>query len=174
MIYKLLTTAEWRAAEAAGVYGGSDFDRGDGFIHFSAADQVVETAARVFAGQNVLTMLIVDSARACAGRSPGAARCSRTSTGRCRCARWSRWCCCPTTSRSTRRWPRRYRERRGRLTQDRVNGTVTVDCLPSAAVASTRTLVGALPIAFHNSSRTQPPVIVASVPVDARNPAAWV
>ncbi|GAA1882804.1 DUF952 domain-containing protein [Asanoa iriomotensis] len=60
MIYKLLSTAEWRAAEAAGVYAGSDFDRGDGFIHFSAADQVVETAARVFAGQSDLTMLAVD------------------------------------------------------------------------------------------------------------------
>ncbi|GIF73989.1 DUF952 domain-containing protein [Asanoa siamensis] len=60
MIYKLLATAEWRAAEAAGVYEGSDFDRGDGFIHFSAADQVVETAARVFAGQTDLTMLAVD------------------------------------------------------------------------------------------------------------------
>ena len=60
MIYKLLTTAEWQAARAAGVYTGSDFDRGDGFIHFSAADQVVETAARVFAGQTGLTMLTVD------------------------------------------------------------------------------------------------------------------
>ncbi|MEV0720105.1 DUF952 domain-containing protein [Asanoa sp. NPDC050611] len=60
MIYKLLTTAEWHAAEAAGVYEGSDFDRGDGFIHFSAGDQVVETAARVFAGQTGLTMLAVD------------------------------------------------------------------------------------------------------------------
>ncbi|SNS68930.1 Predicted acetyltransferase [Asanoa hainanensis] len=60
VIYKLLATAEWRAAEAAGVYAGSDFDRGDGFIHFSGADQVVETAARVFAGQTGLTMLAVD------------------------------------------------------------------------------------------------------------------
>ncbi|MDG4825847.1 DUF952 domain-containing protein [Asanoa sp. WMMD1127] len=60
MIYKLLTTAEWRAAEAAGVYAGSEFDKGDGFIHFSAADQVVETAARVFGGQTGLTMLSVD------------------------------------------------------------------------------------------------------------------
>ncbi|MEV4792364.1 DUF952 domain-containing protein [Asanoa sp. NPDC049475] len=61
MIYKLLATAEWRAAEAAGVYEGSDFDRGDGFIHFSGADQVVETAARVFAGQTGLTLLAVDA-----------------------------------------------------------------------------------------------------------------
>ncbi|WP_239083461.1 DUF952 domain-containing protein [Asanoa ishikariensis] len=60
VIYKLLATAEWRAAEAAGVYAGSDFDRGDGFIHFSGTDQVVETAARVFAGQTDLTMLAVD------------------------------------------------------------------------------------------------------------------
>lgn len=60
MIYKLLPTADWRAAEAAGVYRGSGDDLRDGFIHFSAADQVVATAERIFAGQKGLTMLSVD------------------------------------------------------------------------------------------------------------------
>ncbi|MGE5827003.1 MAG: DUF952 domain-containing protein [Micromonosporaceae bacterium] len=49
MIYKLLVAAEWDAAQAAGEYAGSAVDRADGFIHLSAADQVVETARRHFA-----------------------------------------------------------------------------------------------------------------------------
>ena len=49
MIYKLLMAAEWDAAQAAGEYTGSAVDRADGFIHLSAADQVVETARRHFA-----------------------------------------------------------------------------------------------------------------------------
>jgi len=60
VIFKLLATDEWLAARAAGVYDGSAVDKGDGFIHFSGADQVVETAARYFAGQGGLTMLRVD------------------------------------------------------------------------------------------------------------------
>jgi uncharacterized protein (DUF952 family) len=44
-IYKICTAAEWRAAEAAGVYRGSAVDQRDGFIHFSTAKQAPETAA---------------------------------------------------------------------------------------------------------------------------------
>lgn len=60
MIYKLLATAEWSAAQAAGRYDGSDVDLRDGFIHFSGSDQVAETARRHFAGQAGLTLLTVD------------------------------------------------------------------------------------------------------------------
>jgi uncharacterized protein (DUF952 family) len=62
VIYKILAAAEWDAARAAGRYDGSAVDRRDGFIHFSAADQVVETAARHFAGQTGLVLLTVDPA----------------------------------------------------------------------------------------------------------------
>ncbi|HKT05265.1 MAG TPA: DUF952 domain-containing protein [Rugosimonospora sp.] len=63
MIYKLLTTAEWELARAAGRYDGSEVDHRDGYVHLSGHDQVVETAARVFAGQAGLTLLTVDPER---------------------------------------------------------------------------------------------------------------
>jgi uncharacterized protein (DUF952 family) len=49
-VYKLLTRAEWRAAEAQGVFEGSAVDLADGFIHFSTAAQAPETGRRYFAG----------------------------------------------------------------------------------------------------------------------------
>jgi uncharacterized protein (DUF952 family) len=60
VIYKLLTTAEWEAARAAGVFRGSAVDLTDGYVHYSTAEQVVETAARYFGGARGLTMLGVD------------------------------------------------------------------------------------------------------------------
>ena len=44
LIYKISPRAAWRAAEDAGVYTGAPVDLADGFIHFSAADQVRATA----------------------------------------------------------------------------------------------------------------------------------
>lgn len=61
-IYKIVSQSEWRAAEAAGVFAGAAVDLADGFIHFSAADQVEETAAKYFAGQTDLLLVCVDSA----------------------------------------------------------------------------------------------------------------
>ncbi|MFI5927579.1 DUF952 domain-containing protein [Micromonospora sp. NPDC051543] len=63
MIYKLLPTVEWDDARAAGAVAGSALDRQDGFIHLSAADQVVETARRHFSGVTGLTLLGVDEGR---------------------------------------------------------------------------------------------------------------
>ena len=60
MIYKLLPAADWPAAVAQGTYPGSAVDRRDGFLHFSAADQVVDTAATHFRGQAGLVLLVVD------------------------------------------------------------------------------------------------------------------
>lgn len=60
-IYKICAAAEWRAAERAGVYRGSAVDRRDGFIHFSTAEQVAETAAKHFAGQRDLVLVSVDA-----------------------------------------------------------------------------------------------------------------
>ncbi|WP_329109939.1 DUF952 domain-containing protein [Micromonospora sp. NBC_01699] len=62
-IYKLLAAAEWAEAEALGRYDGSAVDRRDGFIHLSGRDQVVETAARHFAGQSHLVLLTVAADR---------------------------------------------------------------------------------------------------------------
>ena len=50
-------------AERAGTFRGSAVDLRDGFIHFSSAAQVAETAAKHFAGQHDLVLLSVDAAR---------------------------------------------------------------------------------------------------------------
>jgi len=62
-IYKIVPASLWREAEAAGRFAGSAVDRKDGFIHFSTAEQVAETAARHFAGENDLVLVRVDAAR---------------------------------------------------------------------------------------------------------------
>jgi uncharacterized protein (DUF952 family) len=61
LIYKICPAALWRQAEAEGVFRGSPVDLEDGFIHFSTADQVKETAAKHFAGQHDLLLVAVDS-----------------------------------------------------------------------------------------------------------------
>jgi uncharacterized protein (DUF952 family) len=60
-IYKICDEATWRAAERAGVFYGATIDLTDGFIHFSTAAQVAETAARHFAGIDGLLLIAVDA-----------------------------------------------------------------------------------------------------------------
>lgn len=60
MIYKICTQEEWNAALTVGEYCGSKVDTRDGFIHFSAAHQVRETAQKHFTGQTDLVLLEVD------------------------------------------------------------------------------------------------------------------
>ncbi len=62
LIYHVCRAEEWRAAETRGSYAGSTQDAGDGFIHFSTAAQIVESAARHRAGQSGLVLLAVDPA----------------------------------------------------------------------------------------------------------------
>jgi len=61
VVYKIVATEEWTRAEATGVFAGAAIDRADGFIHFSTAAQVAETAAKWFAGRNDLTLAAVDA-----------------------------------------------------------------------------------------------------------------
>ncbi len=61
-IYKICDSALWREAERAGVFAGAPVDHADGFIHFSTAAQVAETAARHFAGKSDLLLVAVDAA----------------------------------------------------------------------------------------------------------------
>ena len=56
-IYKIVATSSWSEAEAAGIFHGSPVDLEDGFIHFSTAAQVVETAAKHFAGRRDLVLV---------------------------------------------------------------------------------------------------------------------
>ncbi len=60
IIYKIVPQGLWREAERAGVFTGAAIDLSDGFIHFSSADQVRETAARHFAGQTDLLIVAID------------------------------------------------------------------------------------------------------------------
>jgi len=62
IIYKICETTLWREAERVGAFGGSSDDVRDGFIHFSTAAQVRETAAKYFAGMAGLVLIAVDGA----------------------------------------------------------------------------------------------------------------
>jgi uncharacterized protein (DUF952 family) len=61
LIYKILSAAEWQEAERAGVFKGAGIDLGDGFIHFSTAEQAAETAAKHFTGLAGLVLVAVDA-----------------------------------------------------------------------------------------------------------------
>lgn len=61
LIYKISPGKDWQQAEARGRFSGAPVDLADGFIHFSAADQVRETAAKHFAGQEGLVLVAIEA-----------------------------------------------------------------------------------------------------------------
>ena len=63
LIYKISPRALWQEAETRGRFTGAPVDVADGFIHFSTAAQVAETAARHFAGQDDLLLVAVEGDR---------------------------------------------------------------------------------------------------------------
>ena len=63
LIYKICPRALWKEATVSGRFAGEPVDLADGFIHFSTAAQVAETAARHFAGQEDLLLLAVEADR---------------------------------------------------------------------------------------------------------------
>ena len=62
VIFKICKAAEWEEAERGGAFRGSAVDLRDGYIHFSAAAQVAETAAKHFTDQAGLVLVAVDAA----------------------------------------------------------------------------------------------------------------
>ena len=60
-VYKILSRAEWEAAEAEGVFKGSALDLKDGYIHLSSAAQAGETARLHFAGRADLVVLTLEA-----------------------------------------------------------------------------------------------------------------
>ena len=60
-IYKILPQSMWSDAIATGSFRGSALDLKDGFIHFSTAEQVHETAAKHFAGVTDLVLVAVEA-----------------------------------------------------------------------------------------------------------------
>ncbi len=63
LIYHMCRRAEWTAAEATGSYPGSSQDAADGFIHFSTAEQIRESARKHRAGQSDLVLVTVEAAK---------------------------------------------------------------------------------------------------------------
>lgn len=63
LIYKIFRRAEWVAFRDAGETRGAPIDLTDGYVHFSTAAQVAETAAKYFATESDLVLLALDSAR---------------------------------------------------------------------------------------------------------------
>ncbi len=61
LIFKICPRDLWREAEGSGRFTGAPVDVADGFIHFSTAAQVPETAARHFAGQRDLLLVAVEA-----------------------------------------------------------------------------------------------------------------
>lgn len=59
-VYKIMSRDEWAAFQASGEFKGSAVDLADGYIHFSAADQARETAAKHFVGRDDLVLLTLD------------------------------------------------------------------------------------------------------------------
>jgi uncharacterized protein (DUF952 family) len=62
IIYKICDAAAWQAAEHLAEFTGAPVDLADGYIHFSTADQVAETASKRFAGRRDLVLVAVDAA----------------------------------------------------------------------------------------------------------------
>lgn len=63
LIYKIFRRPEWDAFRAAGQTAGAPVDLADGYIHFSTAGQVAETAAKHFATESDLVLLAINADR---------------------------------------------------------------------------------------------------------------
>jgi uncharacterized protein (DUF952 family) len=61
IIYKISPKPEWQQAQTDGVFTGAPVDIADGYIHFSSAHQVRETAAKHFAGKDDLVLAAIDT-----------------------------------------------------------------------------------------------------------------
>ena len=61
LIYKIVPESLWREAVEQGIFTGSPIDQQDGFIHFSTAAQVRETAAKHFSAVADLLLVAVST-----------------------------------------------------------------------------------------------------------------
>jgi uncharacterized protein (DUF952 family) len=61
VIFKIVHSGEWRAAEAERIYGGSGKDKADGFLHFSTEEQLLGTLTRYYADAGDLVLVAVDA-----------------------------------------------------------------------------------------------------------------
>src|SRR5271163_1533967 len=63
IIYHMCPGGAWEEAVATGRYDGTADDRRDGFLHFSTADQIAESARRHRAGRAGLVLIAVEPTR---------------------------------------------------------------------------------------------------------------
>ncbi len=61
LIYKIFRADEWATLQADGETVGAPIDVADGYIHFSTAQTVAETAAKYFADVEGLVLLAVET-----------------------------------------------------------------------------------------------------------------
>lgn len=61
LIFKIFRRAEWDAFRTAGETRGAPVDLADGFIHFSTAEQVTETAAKHFSDESDLVLVACEA-----------------------------------------------------------------------------------------------------------------
>lgn len=61
LIYKISPRGPWAEAQAKGVFEGAPIDLADGYIHFSAAHQVRETATKYFKDIPDLVLAAIDT-----------------------------------------------------------------------------------------------------------------
>lgn len=61
LIFKIFRPSEWQALHVQGTTDGAPIDVTDGYIHFSTAEQIAETAAKHFADDGDLMVLALDS-----------------------------------------------------------------------------------------------------------------
>lgn len=61
LIYKIFRKSEWAVLTNSGVTKGAPIDLADGFVHFSTAAQVAETAAKHFAQEDDLMLLALEA-----------------------------------------------------------------------------------------------------------------
>lgn len=63
LIFKIFRRPEWNALRAAGSTLGAPVDLADGYIHFSTAGQLAETAAKHFAEESDLVLVAIEAGR---------------------------------------------------------------------------------------------------------------
>jgi uncharacterized protein (DUF952 family) len=61
LIFKIFRRSEWNQLQQSGQTTGAPIDVADGYVHFSTAAQVAQTAALYFADQSDLVLVAVEA-----------------------------------------------------------------------------------------------------------------
>lgn len=61
LIYKIFRAPEWAELQTQGETAGAPIDVSDGYVHFSTAANVAETAAKYFKDEDGLVLLAVEA-----------------------------------------------------------------------------------------------------------------